>query len=375
MKTSVRGLYEGIRTGYQVTLRCGGNGLDRMPTWVYLAEDLQNIDFLKGGEFVITTGLFTRSGGTLIDLVRAVASKGCSAVLVNVGRYLSVDDLTEEVVDFCDAHRLPLLTVPWEIHLVDVMRELSMALVKDRQRRDALDIALTAVLEQQPMSPEALHDLGRAGYRPEDEYRLALIRNLASPHEASAALRRRDPHGHLFAKDGLHVLVLPVRDATAPIADLVETLVPYGEVSVGVCDSGHVLDELGSAYREARFALAVAQVWQRRSLGFDELGVLQLLFSVPDQEILAGLCASYLGPLEAYDAEHATQLVRTLQVYLLADCSPTDASVRLSAHRNTVVYRVNRIKEILGVDLGRATIKFNLLLALYIREYLTLRQR
>lgn len=43
-------------------------------------EDLRNISFVGGGEFVITTGLFTRDGSALGDLVEALIDHDCAAL-------------------------------------------------------------------------------------------------------------------------------------------------------------------------------------------------------------------------------------------------------------------------------------------------------
>ncbi len=71
----------------------------------------------------------------------------------------------------------------------------------------------------------------------------------------------------------------------------------------------------------------------------------------------------WLGPLIDYDAEHGTQLVLTLSEYL--DCGGNyDASARaLSVHRSTLKYRLRRIREVSGHDLGRPDIQFNLQVA------------
>ena len=56
----------------------------------------------------------------------------------------------------------------------------------------------------------------------------------------------------------------------------------------------------------------------------------------------------------------------------MPDPVAVETALRLPAHRNTVVYRVRRIKEVLQLNIDQATVKFNLLLALYIREYLSM---
>jgi DNA-binding PucR family transcriptional regulator len=71
----------------------------------------------------------------------------------------------------------------------------------------------------------------------------------------------------------------------------------------------------------------------------------------------------WLGTLIDYDSTHGSQLVMTLSQYL--DCGGNyDATARaLSVHRSTVKYRLRRIREVSGHDLGVPDTQFNLQVA------------
>ena len=68
----------------------------------------------------------------------------------------------------------------------------------------------------------------------------------------------------------------------------------------------------------------------------------------------------WLGALMDYDATHGAQLVLTLSEYL--DCGGNyDATARaLPVHRSTLKYRLRRIREVSGHDLGVPDTQFNL---------------
>lgn len=76
------------------------------------------------------------------------------------------------------------------------------------------------------------------------------------------------------------------------------------------------------------------------------------------RDLLAGLSGSpelrpfrgLLDPLVAYDSERNSDLVRTLVVFL--DCSEnvSEAAERLFLHRNSVPYRLERVRELTGLD-------------------------
>src|SRR5437588_816166 len=73
-----------------------------------------------------------------------------------------------------------------------------------------------------------------------------------------------------------------------------------------------------------------------------------------------------LARLRAKD--RAGVLLQTLGAYLATNGSPTDAADRLHLHRNTVLYRLGRIEDLLGVDLRNAQVRLSLHLALKIGE-------
>jgi DNA-binding PucR family transcriptional regulator len=71
----------------------------------------------------------------------------------------------------------------------------------------------------------------------------------------------------------------------------------------------------------------------------------------------------WLGPLIDYDARKDSELVVTLSGYLECGGSYDGAAKALSVHRSTLRYRLERIREVLGHDLGDPDTRFNLQLA------------
>lgn len=72
----------------------------------------------------------------------------------------------------------------------------------------------------------------------------------------------------------------------------------------------------------------------------------KLAFS-PDLRPFRGL----IEPIEAYDREHNSDLIRTLRVFFAANANASEAADRLYLHRNSLPYRLTRIQELTGLDL------------------------
>ena len=75
------------------------------------------------------------------------------------------------------------------------------------------------------------------------------------------------------------------------------------------------------------------------------------------------LCHPALPQLQNYDRENHTELCRTLQVYLESERSYVETAKRLFIHRNSLLYRVQRIEELTGLDLSDPSIRLHLLLS------------
>lgn len=96
---------------------------------------------------------------------------------------------------------------------------------------------------------------------------------------------------------------------------------------------------------------------------FDDLGIYKILATEGDTAAMERFVTEWLGSLLDYDAEHGTPLVLRLSEYLDRGGN-YDASARaLSVHRSTVKYRLRRIREVSGHDLGRPDVQFNLQVA------------
>ena len=123
--------------------------------------------------------------------------------------------------------------------------------------------------------------------------------------------------------------------------------------------------ELPRSLREAQLALRLqkASSAAERTSAFADLDVLRMLASVEDLADVEGYVRKWLGVLAAYDERKHTQLVKTLTQYLQHGGGYEATSQALSVHRSTLKYRLQRIRELTGFDLGDPETRFNLELA------------
>ena len=127
------------------------------------------------------------------------------------------------------------------------------------------------------------------------------------------------------------------------------------------------------SYAEARRAADFAAALDRPVLRHDDLGLFSLLADGGDPAAMAALVEEWLGPLSAHDdgRRPRQQLLPTLAAYLDAGGAQQATADALGVHVSTLKYRLGRLGEILGRDLGRPETRFQLQVALSAHRTLT----
>ena len=101
---------------------------------------------------------------------------------------------------------------------------------------------------------------------------------------------------------------------------------------------------------------------------YRDLGSFQLLLSLQDDEALRLFCESLLGPIEQGEGHYGGELLRSLEAFIEENGQWERAARRLYCHRHTLRYRIRKIEELTGRDLGSARSRIAFWLALRGRE-------
>jgi sugar diacid utilization regulator len=112
---------------------------------------------------------------------------------------------------------------------------------------------------------------------------------------------------------------------------------------------------IARAADEALLAANVAEGdGEARVLGFEETGAYRLLLSTMSENPaeLQRFFAETVEPLLAYDEQYETELVVTVAAFLEADGNVAATAQRLFTHRHTIRYRLERVRELCGLDVG-----------------------
>jgi DNA-binding PucR family transcriptional regulator len=161
---------------------------------------------------------------------------------------------------------------------------------------------------------------------------------------------------------GAEVLVLVPGGDEANAARAAEAVLNEMEASLAgftfALGRSRITEDPSELPRAASEALLAANVAQGSSdgaaLAFEQTGAYRLLLSAMSENPseLQRFFAETVEPLVAYDEQYETDLVRTLETFLEADGNVAGTAQRLFTHRHTIYYRLERVRELSGLDVS-----------------------
>lgn len=164
-------------------------------------------------------------------------------------------------------------------------------------------------------------------------------------------------------KDKIVMLVSSdTRTALPPaIFNELRTFVKNNGMICGI--SNHFTDilDLPKAFRQSQAVLHLGKRLQRSEsmLQYWTFSCLDMLESLQDKNNLLEYCNPTLQAMLDYDAENKTSYTKTLRLYIDSGKNSNKTAKELGVHRNTVDYRINRIRELFDVDFENPQLMFS----------------
>ena len=144
----------------------------------------------------------------------------------------------------------------------------------------------------------------------------------------------------------------------------------YTHCVIGIGTPVTGIKDLARSFKEAQVALEVGKVFdtERSIVSYDKLGIARLIYQLPTT-----LCDMFLkevfkrGSIESLDQE----TLFTIQRFFENNLNVSETSRKLFVHRNTLVYRLEKIKKLTGLDLREFEDAIIFKVALMVKKYLS----
>ena len=144
----------------------------------------------------------------------------------------------------------------------------------------------------------------------------------------------------------------------------------YVKVSIGIGTVVDNIKDLARSYKEAQVAFEVGKVFdtEKNIISYENLGIGRLIYQLPTT-----LCEMFLqevfknGSLDSLDRE----TLMTIQCFFENNLNVSETSRKLFVHRNTLVYRLEKIRKLTDLDLREFDHAITFKVALMVKRYLT----
>ena len=138
---------------------------------------------------------------------------------------------------------------------------------------------------------------------------------------------------------------------------------------IGISTIAETIDDINNSYKEAQIAIEVGKVFDNDKyiLNYDNLGIGRLIYQLPIK-----LCELFLkevfkkGDISSLDDE----TILTINKFFENDLNVSETSRQLFVHRNTLVYRLEKIYKLTGLDLRKFDQAIVFKVAMMVHKYL-----
>ncbi|MCG0276254.1 MAG: PucR family transcriptional regulator ligand-binding domain-containing protein [Thermosediminibacteraceae bacterium] len=349
----------------------GEMGLDRRIRYVTVMEVPDITQWLKGGDFIITSFFALKDDvDAQARLIRDLAAIGSAAIAVKVERYLK--EIPDKVKEAANEESFPVIEIPREVTYIDIITPLMHAIFDDQQKTKALEEFMEQIIFGTYRSRETVVEWGKTlGYNLERGVFLPLLLEIEDFSYGDAVQARtfdyiyertldileglRKPYLVFRKSDSLAAFVqfedynrvLPGEERIIKeIKSMLRSFEGPG-FTVGVGDAGLGPEGIQEGYVQARNAVRLGRVigGANRVYRYRDLGPYKVIFE-RGSGYLPEIVNLTVGPLMK-----EPELLQTLEAYFECNESQKLTCERLFIHPNTLKYRMNKVKKLTGLDL------------------------
>ena len=375
-----------------IKLVAGKGGLDNVITWPFVAQTETVSDWLNGGELLFVTGI-AHQVEHLPELLEECIAKKLAGLVVLIGsQYIA--SLPPQLVERAETADFPLFTMPWELKLLDITKEITNMIMYEQLERKKTQRLVSHIIFTPASELEPVINSARQENMLPEGYFFVCIFSLASLHVPEDKLPPEEKLQHNIGKmcDLNHISVYTMlygnrvlclfndlskeriqrvmdyvkgtREALGKICGDKGLLLAMGEIHKGIAKAR-------KSYQEALSTMSILQRMNGRlQADYRSLGIYRLLVQVQDKDELYQYYHGQLGPVIDYGVFAGVDLLDTLRVYLNCQCNVSKMANELGVHRNTANYRMSKIRELLGRNLEDPMVVLELSMAMVIKEYL-----
>jgi PucR family transcriptional regulator, proline-responsive transcriptional activator len=367
-----------------IKLIAGESGLYKNVTWTYICETLDFRKWVNGGELVFITGIgMSLDEKDLNKLILECSNQDISGlVILTNSEYIK--EIPISCIELSNELNLPLFNMSWDIKLIDVTREISNYIVEKNLIENKEKELIKELIFSYEMDEERIYKLCRnCKFNTNKLYLVAIfnVNDIKADKNyldyIKLQLNKNDIKFLIDIVENKIICILNYKineaiNVKQTLKDINNNINEYQISTLSIGRSYYNVFDIKYSYEEAENAFDYYSYKETniKNIDYDSIGFYKLLFGIKDIDKLKKYKNETIGKLLYYDEIKNTSLTKTLKVYLYGDGNLVNTAKKLFIHRNTLIYRIDKISKILNIDLDNNLTKSELINAIMINDYI-----
>jgi len=329
----------------------------------------------KRGELIIATFSVARTDTDLVfEAIKGIIQAGASGLLIKTIYYQT---LPESIITYANQNNFPIFTFQ-DIFIEDILATINGALKTDIIH-EIYEVKLESILQGQlnvHLQRQLLNEIN-PNLAPYGQIIYIKPCN-HDPNQLISYLKRftgltKSYPGVSLIKLRSGLLFIGTQEDGLPVTQLFQSLMALIHLNLedyylGQSQVFSNLDQITSYIHQALTAYTVAELENRSWVTYDSIGLYKVLVPLLKEDYAQTYARDLLTPIINYDQVHQTALYPTLKLYFQVGCDSKVTAEKLFQHKNTVLYRINKAKDLMGPFTDDLDFKTQVDLAIKLRE-------
>ncbi|WP_291575780.1 PucR family transcriptional regulator [Clostridium sp. UBA4548] len=313
------------------------------------------------GEFVLTSLLFARDNPEFIlEAVKELIKDGASGLAF---KNIYYKDLPMEVIDYSNKNSFPIFIFDNSVYFEDIITEV-MDKIRFSENHELMESKIDILIKKSLNKTTVKEIALEINSSFKENFFVVYCKNIKYIHSdiiisSIERLKRKKIIGlHSTAlkyRNGLLIIFtedrIDLRNFKNSVDHLINTLgIEVLDYYIGVSSLHSTLVELDQGIKESLFAQKTGEVSTLTFNYFNDIGIFSILMPFVDETWMQGFYNRILHPIKSYDEKYNSELFHTAIKYIENDGKIIETANTLFLHKNTIRYRIGKIKELLNME-------------------------
>lgn len=370
----------------EAKLISGENGLAREISWPYIKMTDSIKDWINGKELIF---ILDESKEKLKYIIEEAIEKNASGIVI-LSKNNNIE-FSEEIIKLSEENKFPIFLLDWNIKLLNLTQKIIYEIQSSKNKYENIKLKFQELLFNNcslSFILEKLYNIKSKNYYSLVSIRMNKNKKLEEFYSFILKKLKQDflfinnleenQYVDIFYDNQISIFLLDnnkekLKNYIKSFQEIYQKINEHQNESLffqgKIRDKDFILKE---SYNEIEKLIEISSLFENKDKIYDyyELGFYRLLFQIKEINILKEFYLENIGILINHDEKFKTKLLQTLKEYYINNRNLTITSEKLNIHKNTLIYRINIIKDLLKKDLNLGLENLELFNSIIIYEYL-----